>query len=99
MILVRTTFQVKFGHMDAVLGIIKEATESGINSAGVSRVLTDASGDMFTLVFESEFESIDAHRTRLENSYGEAEAQAFMGRIAQHIDSGRTDYFNIELEA
>lgn len=98
MILVRTTFQVKFGHMDAVLGIVKEAAQSPLNSAGVSRVLTDASGDMFTLVFESTFESIEAHRTRLQQSYGDPEASALMGRVAEHIEHGRTDYYNIELE-
>ena len=49
MILVRTVFQVKFGHMDAVLELIKEAAKRMEDSGRESRILTDASGQIFTL--------------------------------------------------
>jgi hypothetical protein len=91
-------FQVKFGHMDAVLTFIKEAAKRMDDSGRETRILTDASGEMFTLVTESKFESIDAHRQRLQESYGNAEASAMMDRLAEHMESGRTEYYNIELE-
>ena len=99
MILVRTTFQVKFGHMNAMLAIVKEAIDANADIGGLQRVLTDASGQMFTLVFETTAESIDAHGRRLMESYGDPAALAFMKRTEPHIEHGRREYFTIEWTA
>lgn len=99
MILVRSVFQVKFGHMDAVMNIVKQAVESGMEGNNETRMLTDASGQMFTLVFESVVESMDAYMDRMRASFDEPESASFMRAIEEHIESGRREFYNIEMEA
>jgi hypothetical protein len=99
MILVRDVFQVKFGHMDPILAILKEAEEIGIGSDRLTRVLTDVSGQMFTLVFEAKVESIDAHLARMQESFNDPELSGWMGRIMEHVDSGRREFYTIEWES
>lgn len=98
MILVRDTFQVKFGHMDAMLDVIKEATESGADIGSFTRVLTDASGKMFTLIIESKVESIDAYRKELMERFGSSQSIDFMKRTEPHIESGQREFYTIEWE-
>lgn len=99
MMLVRTVFQVKFGHMDPVLAIVKEAMANDPDVGSSTRVLTDATGQMFTLVFESKVESIDAHMAMLQASFEDPEAAASMGRMMEHIESGHREFYTIEWES
>jgi hypothetical protein len=99
MYLVRDVFQVKFGHMDKVLAGIKAASEANPGRAGTTRVLTDASGSMFTLVFESKIESIDGHREAMMVAFEDPEMAQSMAEIGQYFESGRREYYNIEYEA
>lgn len=98
MMLVRTVMQVKFGHMDAVLGLMKEYEGRLGDSDTVRRVLTDASGQMFTLVVESEAESIDSYMSAMWDSFKDPEMQSYMGQVMQHIESGRREFYNIEMQ-
>ena len=99
MILVRQVFQVKFGQMDEVLAGIRAVAESSQGSSNVSRVLTDISGNNFTLVFESVAESLDAYWEGLQAVFEDAEAAAQLAPIMGHIESGHREFYNIEYEA
>ena len=98
MYLVRDVFQVKFGHMDKVLATLQETAANRRGQTSISRVLTDASGDMFTLVFEGKTESINAHREAMMASFEDPEMAKAMAEIGQYFESGRREYYNIEFE-
>ena len=59
MIVVRNTFQVKFGRMKEALALMKENLARA-KAAGYKpgRLLTDVTGPFYTLVLELEFESM-----------------------------------------
>ncbi len=99
MILVREVFQVKFGHMDPIMAILKEVEESGVGSGMATTVLTDASGQMFTLVFQTKAESMDAYMNRMRASFGDPRVAETMGKMMQHVESGRREFYTIEREA
>ena len=99
MILVRSVFQVQFGQMDKVLTALQTLAASRHSESNIDRILTDVSGNMFTLVFETKAESVDAHLKRLMASYEDPETAKAMAEIGQYFESGRNEYYNIEFEA
>lgn len=99
MILVRQVFQVKFNQMDKVLGALKQAMGNGAGSGNISRVLTDISGNNFTLVFETKAESMDAFWEGLQESFQDAGAADQMNAIAPFFESGHREFYTIEYEA
>ena len=98
MILVRQGFQVKFGHMDKVLAAVKAASESGQTSGMITRVLTDISGNNFTLVFETKAESMDTYWKSLQASFADQEAAASMNSMTEYFESGHREFYTIEYE-
>ncbi len=99
MILVRDVFKVRFGHMDEVLAALEEARANYPDRATTLRVLTDISGNMFTLVFETKAESVDAHREAMMASFEDPEMAKMMGTMGQYFESGHREYYNIEYGA
>ena len=99
MILVRQVFQVKFGQMDNVLAAFKAASEQVQSSSNISRVLTDISGNNFTLVLETKAESMDAYWEGLQASFQNSELAEQMNTMMQSIKSGHKEFFTIEYEA
>ncbi len=98
MILVRQVFQVKYGHMDKVLEALKAAAESDMSSSGASRVLTDISGNNFTLVVETKAESLGAFWEGLQASFEDPEMAARAEPFMQYIESGHREFYTIEYE-
>jgi hypothetical protein len=98
MILVRQVFQVKFGRMDEVLAVLKAASESSPGSSGITRVLTDISGNNFTLVFESKAESLDAHWEGMQASFENPDMAAQMNHLMQYMESGHREFYTIEYD-
>lgn len=98
MYLVRDVFKVKFNQMDKVLAAIQAVADANPESARISRVLTDVSGDMFTLVFEAKAESIDAHREDMMASFEDPEIGKYMAEVGQYFEHGRREYYKIEFE-
>lgn len=99
MYLVRDIFKVKFNQMDKVLAVLQAAAEANPDRSGIGRVLTDASGDMFTLVFETKTESIDAHREAMMASFQDPDLGKTMAEIGQYFEHGRREYYQIEYES
>lgn len=96
MIIVRETFQVKFGHMDPVLRLMRDAQALGVER--VERIMTDATGQMFTLVAEWRAESIDAFFVMLQETFAHPQFDAYMQQLAEHIEHGRRDFYTLEWE-
>ena len=99
MILVRQVFKVKFGQMDKVLAAFKEASESVQGSSTISRVLTDISGDNFTLVFEAKAESMDAYWSALQERFKYPEMAKMFNAMMEPIESGHREFYTIEYES
>jgi hypothetical protein len=99
MILVRQVFRVKWGQMDKVLAALKSASASTAREANVHRVLTDISGDNFTLVFETKTESMDAYWKALQASF-EGEGMGEAGEVfMEYLEAGHREFYTIEYEA
>jgi hypothetical protein len=96
MILVRNTFQVKFGRMKEAIGLMKENVARA-KSAGhkPGRLMTDVTGAFYTLVLELEYENM------VEAEKGGREIMTLPGwqesyqKFAAVVDSGRREIFSI----
>ena len=96
MILVRDIFQLKFGAMRQALEMWHEG-EAILRAAGhqPSRLLTDFTGDYYTLVLESTFASL-AEFEKGHSSAGMSETwKAWYRRFAELVISGRREIFTI----
>jgi hypothetical protein len=85
--------------MDKVLAVLQAMAAANPGDSRIDRALTDVSGSMFTLVFETKTESIDAHRERLMTSFDDPDTAKAMAEIGQYFESGHNEYYKIEFEA
>lgn len=97
MILVREVFRLKYGQMDKVLPALKEAIASQ-TSMSVDRILTDLSGQHFTLILERKVENLgDWHQEMLAAfSESDPEQSAAFSALIEH---GYREIFTIEYES
>jgi hypothetical protein len=94
MIVVRGTFQARYGRGDELVQIFKEASAiwpSGRNA----RLLTDLSGPFFTVVSEAEYDSFDAWQADAEAIFGDQRFAALFERMMPLVESGRRDFYNL----
>ena len=95
MIVVRNTFRVKFGRMKDALALMKENLSRVPSSAARTRLLTDVTGDFYTLVLEMEYEDMaqgerDAREAMRAPGWGET-----YQKFAALVDSGRREIFGV----
>ena len=96
MILVRQTFQAKYGQGDALVELFKEFhTTADIPNPDKARILTDASGPFFTVATEYEAESLGDWESAFQRLMGRPEMEDWFGRMMEVVESGRRDFFNI----
>jgi hypothetical protein len=96
MILVRNTFQVKFGRMKEAIGLMKENVARA-KSAGhkPGRLMTDLTGTFYTLVLELEYENMaEAERSQSELMKLPGWQEAYQ-KFAAVVDSGHRDIFSV----
>ena len=94
MIIVRDVFQAKYGQGSALAAHFKETKEWSIQYA--PRILTDASGPFFTVVTETEFESLAAFEQESGEIFSKPEFGDWFERMKQLVESGRREFYNIE---
>jgi hypothetical protein len=96
MVVVRNTFQVKFGRMKEAVVLMKENLARSTAAGGKpGRLLTDVTGPFYTLVLEFEFEGLadaDNHASTMMKLPGWQEAYQ---KFAALVDSGRRDVFSV----
>ena len=96
MIIVRDIFQAKYGKGGDLVALLKEAQEKWpIQYA--SRILTDASGRFFTVVEETEFESLAAWEQALGEYYAMPDFGDWFERMTQLVESGSREFYNLEM--
>ncbi len=96
MIVVRSIFDVHFGRM-------AEAKKAALEGRGVferlgspaPRLLTDVTGEFYTLILESEFEDLADFERRLQRDFHDAEWQAWYRRLSGTVRSGRREIFRV----
>ena len=94
MIIVRDVVQAKYGKGSDLAAHFKETKEWPIQY--VPRILTDASGPFFTVVTETEFESLAAFEQESGAIFSMPEFGDWFGRMTQMVESGRREFYNIE---
>ena len=96
MILVRYVFQAKWGMVGEVVAVFKESQKILGEQFGRSRVLTDLSGPLMTVVQEIEVESLAEWERRRSEIYSRPRYQELQARAAALIESGRAEFYTIE---
>lgn len=90
MIVVRDIFQLKFGQSEEAISIMKQLSQLQPNSGyGKARLLTDfAGGQYYTLVLESEFESVSKWEAEMRQGMADPQWRALYNKVVPLIESG-----------
>ena len=95
MIIVRGVFQAKYGKGGDLVALFKEARDQWPINYG-DRILTDASGQFFTVVVETELESLADWEKAQAEYLAMPEFGAWFERMTHLVESGRREFYNIE---
>jgi hypothetical protein len=96
MIQVREVFQLHFGRAREAIALAREGIAIEEKHNGVrSRLLTDVTGEYYTLIMEAEYASLAAFEEALARGTGNDEFRAWYPRFAPLVRSGRRDVFRI----
>lgn len=93
MILVRDVFQAKYGRGGELVALFK-ANRGDLPYA--IRILTDASGPFFTVVTETEVESLAVWEQLLAEIFSRPEFGEWFAQMVPLVESGRREFYNIE---
>jgi hypothetical protein len=94
MIIVRDIFQAKYGKGSDLAAHFKETINWSIQYA--PRILTDMSGPFFTVVTETEFESLAEFEQKSGEIFSTPEFGEWFARMTELVESGRREFYNIE---
>jgi hypothetical protein len=95
MIVVRDTFQAKYGKAGALVELFKELRQQWPNQS-IDRIFTDASGPFDTVVTEATVESVAAWQQRTAEVFPMPEFGEWFARMQLLVESGRREFYNIE---
>ena len=95
MVLVRTVFQVRQGHIHDLVEMMKQATHAEPNRP---RILTDLSGPINTMVLEMRHESLAAAERFRAALFQRQSFQAGQNQANDWIVSGANELYTIEQE-
>lgn len=96
MILVRDIFSLKFGKAKDAKAILKESMEIGKKYGFKSmRALTDLTGPSYTLILESEWESLAEWENSMKSNLGADEWQKWYQKFIPLVDSASREIFTI----
>lgn len=94
MIVVRDVYQVKFGKIDELVKLFSAAHETWAQEYRF-RLLTDASGPLYTLVAETEAVSLGEWEKNFTGLFANEEFVQWFAQMVQLIDSGRREFYNV----
>jgi hypothetical protein len=96
MIVVRNSFRVKFGRMKDVLALMKESEQAmKAMSQRPHRLLTDVSGEFYTLVLEEEYNNLaDFEKVGAEMMKAPGWKDWYQ-KFGALIESGRRDIYTV----
>ena len=96
MIIVRNVFQAKYGQGDELVELLKEGRPLLAKyDIGDYRILTDLAGPFFTVIMESESESLaDYEKSRA--AFADPDFGPWFSRMTELVDSGSREFFTVE---
>src|SRR5215510_5051254 len=97
MILVRNVFRLKFGKAREAVAVMKEglAIQKKLASGISARLLTDLSGDFYTLVLELTVPSLATLESTQNQIMSDKEWQANYQKFVPLVESGHREIFTI----
>ena len=100
MIVVRDIFQLKFGKARDAQASWKEGFAlftRHFPKYKPGRLMTDVVGEYYTMVLESEYESLTEFENRGKEISGNEEWRKWYGTFTPYVESGRREIFNVVL--
>jgi hypothetical protein len=94
MIVVRDIFQLHFGKARDAIALAREMRATAM-AGGFDRILTDLTGQYYTLVFESEFESLAAFEQSLRKELSDPSFKELYSRLVPLVHEGRREVFQL----
>jgi hypothetical protein len=97
MIVVRNVFRLKFGKAREAVAVMKEgiAIQKRLGSDIYARLLTDLSGDFYTLVLELTVPNLAALEATQPRLMGDKDWQANYQKFVPLVESGHREMFTI----
>lgn len=96
MIVVRNTFQLKFGHAKEVKALIGEGREMmKHHGVDIPRYLMDVTGQFYTLEMESTYENLAVYEKSASETMSSKDFGAWYGKFMTHIESGHREIFSV----
>ncbi len=96
MVLVRDVFKLRFGKAREALALLHEEASPTRGAGGeVRRVMTDLTGEFYTVVLETEFEDLAALEAALARASRDDAWRAWYGRFAPLVLEGRREVFRV----
>ncbi|HET6231683.1 MAG TPA: NIPSNAP family protein [Longimicrobiaceae bacterium] len=96
MIVVRNTFHIRPGQMKQALELARAGRPivERLNF-GVPRFLTDVTGEFYTLVLETQFDSLGDFEMRISRNFEDPEWQAWYRQFTAVMRGGRREIFRV----
>jgi hypothetical protein len=97
MIVVRDIFHLKFGKAREAKELLKEGIDiiKGTGYAGTMRAMTDLTGRSYTLVMESEIESLGKIEEELKKSFADSNWQEWYKKFTPFCESGEREIYTL----
>lgn len=99
MIQVRDVLQVKFGEIDQAVELFTRASTPLLGYMSPQfhfNVLTDITGQMYTLVNEFTVQSMGEFESLRDRSYDQPGFEKWFNQFQQCVEGGRREYYNVE---
>ncbi|MDP6607391.1 MAG: hypothetical protein QF664_14210 [Dehalococcoidia bacterium] len=95
MILERTVFKAKYGRDDELVALLKEGNEMLAKyDIAAQRILTDMTGEFFTVVMETEVADLATYEASRE-AFQDPEFGPWFQRMMDLVETGSRDFWNI----
>ena len=97
MIVARDVFQLKFGAAREAVALWQEGVDFLRRSEALrdARVLTDLTGDYYTLVLETSYDSLPAYDGALRETMADPSWKEWYARFSPLVDHGRRELFTV----
>ncbi|HEX3703459.1 MAG TPA: hypothetical protein VHU82_09020 [Vicinamibacterales bacterium] len=97
MIVIRNVFQLKFGKAREAVAVMKDglAIQKRLGVEVSQRILTDVTGDFYTLVLELTLPNLSALDGTMSKVMGDKDWQANYQKMVPLVKSGRREVFTV----
>ena len=95
MIVIRDVFQAQYGKGGDLVNLLKQAQNQWPDLYAY-RILTDMSGTFFSVVTETEAESLGEWERRIAEVFSQPDFGKWFAKMTPLVSSGRREFYNVE---